>query len=52
VLRSILQTPRVAGLDVTVFNPRLDPTAQLAARNAALLAVEVASMPPAVRNVL
>ena len=47
VLRSILQTPRVAGLDVTIFNPRLDSNGALAARLAALLAVGVASMPPA-----
>jgi arginase len=52
VLRSILQIPRVAGLDVTIFNPRLDPNRALAARLAALLAVGVASMPPAFRNVL
>jgi arginase len=47
VLRSILQTPGVAGLDVTGFNPRLGPGGALAARVAALLAVGVASMPGA-----
>ena len=47
MLRSILQTPRLAGLDVTIFNPRLDPNGALAARLAALLAVGVASMSPA-----
>jgi arginase len=48
VLRSVLQAPKVAGLDVTNFNPRLDPNRALAARFAA----GVASMPPAFRNVL
>jgi arginase len=48
VLRSILQTPRVAGLDVTIFNPRLDPDGELANRLAALIAGSVAS----IRNVL
>jgi arginase len=48
VLRSILQTPRVAGLDVTIFNPRLDPDGALANRLAALIAGSVAS----IRNVL
>jgi arginase len=48
VLRSILQTPRVAGLDVTIFNPRLDPDGALANRLAALIAGSVASS----RNVL
>jgi arginase len=46
--RSILQTPRVAGLDVTIFNPRLDPDGELANRLAALIAGGVAS----IRNVL
>jgi arginase family enzyme len=48
MLRSILQTPRVAGLDVTIFNPRLDPDGELANRLAALIAGGVAS----IRNVL
>jgi hypothetical protein len=52
-LRPILQTPRVPGLDVTIFNARLDPNHRaLPARIAALLAVGVASMSPAFRNVL
>ncbi|HLX18965.1 MAG TPA: arginase family protein [Gaiellaceae bacterium] len=43
VLRSILQIPTVAGLDVTIFNPRLDPDGTLANRLAALIAGGVAS---------
>ena len=45
VLRSILQTPRVARLDVSIFNPRLDTDGALADR---LAAGSVAS----IRNVL
>jgi arginase len=53
VFRFILQTARVAGLDVNIFNPRHDPNGALAPRLAALLAVGVASMPPAFsKNVL
>ena len=48
VLRSILQTPRVAGLDVTIFKARLDRDGALANRLAALIAGSVAS----IRNVL
>jgi hypothetical protein len=48
MLRSILQTPRVARLDVTIFNRRLDPDGALANRLAALIAGGVAS----IRNVL
>jgi arginase len=48
VLRSILQTPRVAGLDVTIINPRFAPDGASANRLAALIADSVAS----IRNVL
>jgi hypothetical protein len=44
----ILQIPRVAWLDVSIFNPRLDPDGELANRLAALTVGGVAS----IRNVL
>ena len=40
-----LDLRRVAGLDVSIFNPRLDPDGALANRLAALIGGSVASVP-------